>query len=217
MCSSSLAERSWRQAAVDRSRCSRLISSGSQVRVLPGAASRGRFESGMSAIALADRHVRKDAVEAWRVTTASRRALPTPRRPFASASPNPNRRERRRLLGSKGGDLSNAPAGDGEVRGWSRASPAGSRRALTRGSVCNPISPIVIFSALLVAGVGSAALVAHAASRSSGSTFPFAAYNAARRALPRGADQTLRLQRALIDPPVRPAPRGASRQPRETR
>ena len=49
MCGPSLAERPERQAAVDRSRCSRLLSSGSQVRVLPGASPGDRFGSGLSA------------------------------------------------------------------------------------------------------------------------------------------------------------------------
>ena len=67
MSGASLAERPERQAAVDRSRCSRLLSSGSQVRVLPGAFPGGRFASGMSAIAAADGHVANDAVEAsWK-------------------------------------------------------------------------------------------------------------------------------------------------------
>ena len=67
------AEQAERQAAVDRSRCSRLLSSGSQVRVLPGACSGGRFRSGMSATAAADGHVLNDAVEALWKRWASRR------------------------------------------------------------------------------------------------------------------------------------------------
>jgi hypothetical protein len=54
MCGPSFGERPERQAAADRSMCSRLLSSGSQVRVLPGAFTGGRFGSGMSAIASAD-------------------------------------------------------------------------------------------------------------------------------------------------------------------
>ena len=71
-----------------------LLSSGSQVRVLPGASSGGRFGSGMSAIAAADRHVPKwccgSVVEALGVTTAGRQLFRdldgVPPRP---ASPQP--------------------------------------------------------------------------------------------------------------------------------
>jgi hypothetical protein len=65
--SPSLVEQTERQAAVDRSICSCLLSSGSQVRVLPGASPRGRFGSGMSAIAAADGHFGRTVVEAlWK-------------------------------------------------------------------------------------------------------------------------------------------------------
>jgi hypothetical protein len=90
MCGPSLVERPERQVAVDRSRCSRLLSSGSQVRVLPGASSGGRLGSGMSATAPADRHVRNGAVEAswkrWGVRTA-RRGAPAGSRRSCNRSP----------------------------------------------------------------------------------------------------------------------------------
>jgi len=83
MCDPSLVEQTERQAAVDRSRCSRLLSSGSQVRVLPGASSGGSFGSGMSAIALADGHVRmmlwKRRGSAGVAPAAGGGALTTPR------------------------------------------------------------------------------------------------------------------------------------------
>ena len=47
MCGPSLVAQAERQAAVDRSMSSRLLSSGSQVRVLPGASSGGRLGSGI--------------------------------------------------------------------------------------------------------------------------------------------------------------------------
>jgi hypothetical protein len=63
----SLVEQTERQAAVDRSRCSRLLSSGSQVRVLPGASPGGRFGSGISAPAAPSRLLPGCAVEAsWK-------------------------------------------------------------------------------------------------------------------------------------------------------
>jgi hypothetical protein len=67
ICGPSLAERTERQEAADRSTCLCLLSTGSQVRVLPGAFSGGRLGSGMSALALADGQVSNDAVEAlWK-------------------------------------------------------------------------------------------------------------------------------------------------------
>ena len=95
MCGPSLVAQAERQAAVDRSRCSRRLSSGSQVRVLPGASSGGRFRSGMSAIAAGDGHVPKGAVEASWKRGGSRRARRELFRhlggvPSRLASPNPS-------------------------------------------------------------------------------------------------------------------------------
>jgi hypothetical protein len=75
MCGPSFGERPERQAAADRSMCSRLLSSGSQVRVLPGAWSGGRFGSGVAATALADGQDPNDAVEAsWKREVSGRLA-----------------------------------------------------------------------------------------------------------------------------------------------
>ena len=103
MCGPSLAARPERQVAIDRSICSRLLSSGSQVRVLPGASSGGHFGSGMSATAAAtgmSRMVLWKRCGSAEHHKARQRALPTPRwRPLASRVPEPQRvlpRRRRR-------------------------------------------------------------------------------------------------------------------------
>ena len=63
-CDSSLAERPKRQAAVDRSRCSRLTSRRSPVRAGHRPSPGVRFRSEMFAVAATGRHVATGAVEA---------------------------------------------------------------------------------------------------------------------------------------------------------
>ena len=74
MCGPSLAERPERQAAVDRSRCSRLTSRRSPVRAGHRPSSRARLGSGTSTIASADNMSRNGAVEALWKRGAARRS-----------------------------------------------------------------------------------------------------------------------------------------------
>ena len=74
MCGPSLAERPERQAAVDRSSCSRLTSRRSPVRAGHRPSSRARLGSGTSTIASADNMSRNGAVEALWKRGAARRS-----------------------------------------------------------------------------------------------------------------------------------------------
>ena len=68
MCRPWRAEQSERQEAVDRRRCSRLLSSGSQVRVLPG--HRQEAASGLGEDVEEARHVLKDRLQSIRTSVA---------------------------------------------------------------------------------------------------------------------------------------------------
>ena len=113
-CGPSFGERPERQAAADRSMCSRLLSSGSQVRVLPGASSGGRFEA--ECLPPQRRTSRSEKV-LWKRFGSTHhdggggRTPPAPRgRPSASRVPTPMRWPLARPRAHAGG------AGDAETR-----------------------------------------------------------------------------------------------------